>query len=159
MFRPGMRAYFVPLASGIALAASAFLPWIHVGGVSLDGMSEMAALWVLGLGALAAILAALSLMTRKNSRHPILVIGLASLGIMSLSWRIMPRVATERATTRWQALAIVEGAPTGEAPEARVGEGIYVGLAASVLLVLFGMTIVVKRAAQPYVTATTDDDV
>jgi len=159
MFRPGMRAYIVPLVAGLALTASAFLPWIHVGEVALQGMTEMAALWVLALGTLSAIFATLSLITRKNSRHPILVVGLVSLGIMFLSWRVMPRMAAERARIRTQAVAIVEGLPMDEAPDARAGAGIYLGLAASAALVLFGMTVVVKRVSKPYVLPTRDDDV
>ena len=99
MFRPGMRAYLIPLAAGVALAASAFLPWVVVGGVSLRGVPGMAAFWVLGLGALSAVLATLSLITRKNSRHPLLVVGLAALGITYLSLQIMPRLAGENALT------------------------------------------------------------
>ena len=159
MFRPGMRAYLIPLVSGLALAVSAFLPWVRVGEVSLEGASEMAALWVLGLGALAAVLATLSLVTRRNSRHPLLVVGLAAFGIMLLSWRIMPRMAVDRALTISQAVAIVEDAPMSDAPVARVGAGIYLGLAASFVLVGFGMTIVVKRVSQPYMPAEPDDDV
>jgi hypothetical protein len=159
MFRPGMRVYLVPLVAGLALTASAFLPWIRVGEVALEGMTEMAALWVLALGALSAVFATLSLITRKNSRHPILVVGLVSLGIMFLSWRVMPRMAAERARTRTQAVAIVEGLPMEGSPDARVGAGMYVGLAASAALVLFGMTVVVKRASKPYVLPTKDDDV
>ena len=109
------------------------------------------ALWIAGLGVLAVVLATLSLMTRKNSRHPLLLVGLVSLGIMFLSWRIMPRTAGERALTISQAFAIVENRPLGDAPIALVGSGIYVGLAASGVLVCFGLTIVVKRASQPYV--------
>ena len=30
IFKPGMRGYFVPLGAGIALAVSAFLPWVVV---------------------------------------------------------------------------------------------------------------------------------
>ena len=159
MFRPGMRAYFIPLLCGIALSVSAFLPWVHIGEVSLEGMTEMAALWILGFGVLAAVLATLSLITRRNSRHPLLVIGLIALGIMFLSWRIMPRMAADRALTRSQAVAIVEGSLMSDAPAARVGVGIYLGLVASSVLVLFGLTIVVRRASQPYVVVTADDDV
>ena len=159
IFRPGMRAYFVPLAAGIVLAASAFLPWVIVQGVSMPGVPDVEALWVAGLGALAAMLAMLSLITRKNSRHPLLIIGLFALGIMFLSWRIVPRTAGERASTIAQAFAIVENTPMTSAPVADVGVGIYLGLAASCVLVAFGLTIVVKRAAQPYVLADPDDDV
>ena len=159
VFRPGMRAYFIPLAAGVALTASVFLPWVIVGDVSMPGVPDVAALWAGGLGVLAAILAALSLVTRKNSRHPLLIIGLCALGIMFLSWRIMPRAAGERALTVSQAFAIVENTPMTTTPNATVGAGIYLGLAASVVLVAFGLTIVVKRAAVPYVVESPDDDV
>src|SRR5438034_6096854 len=131
VFRPGMRAYFIPLAAGAVLASSTFLPWVIVGGVQVNGVPDVAALWVAGLGTLAVVLAALSLVTRRNSRHPLLLIGLLALGIMFLSWRIMPRTAGERAQTISQAFAIVENAPMAEAPTALVGSGIYVGLVAA----------------------------
>lgn len=159
IFRPGMRAYFIPLAGGIVLSVSAFLPWVIVGDVSMAGAPGVAALWVAGLGALAAILAMLSLMTRRNSRHPLLIIGLVALGITVLSWRIMPSTAGERAATIAQAFAIVENTPMGNAPVADVGVGIYMALAASCVLVAFGLTIVVKRASQPYLVADPNDDV
>jgi len=159
IFRPGMRAYFVPFAAGLVLAASAFLPWVIVGDQSLTGVPDVWALWVAGLGALAAVLAMLSLITRKNSRHPLLVIGLFALGIMVLSWRIMPRTAGERALTISQAFAIVENTPMATTPTAAVGVGIYLGLVASAVLVAFGLTIVVKRASTPYVAVSADDDV
>ena len=154
-----MRAYFIPLTAGVALALSAFLPWVVVGDVALKGVPDVAALWVIGLGILAAVLATLSLITRRNSRHPLLIVGLVSLGILFLSWRIMPRTAGERALTISQAFAIVENTPMTTTPIATVGVGIYLGLAASVVLVAFGLTIVIKRAALPYVVESADDDV
>ena len=159
MFRPGMRTYIVPLAAGIALTVSAFLPWVIVGETSLRGFPDVAALWIIGLGVLAAVLATLSLITRKNSRHPLFLIGLIALGIMFLSWRIMPRTAGERALTISQASAIVENTPVRSAPTARVGSGIYLGLAASCVLVGFGLTIIIKRVSQPYAISDPDDDV
>jgi hypothetical protein len=154
-----MRAYFIPLVAGIALVASAFLPWVIVGDLSVSGMPDAAALWIVGLGAAAAVLATLSLITRKNSRHPLLLVGLVSLGIMFLSWRIMPRAVGERALTRSQAFAIVEGRPLGDTPDTLVGSGIYLGLGAAAVIVLFGLTIVIRRASQPYVIVEPDDDV
>lgn len=159
IFRPGMRTYFIPFVAGIVLAVSAFLPWVIVGDLTLKGVPDVAALWVLGLGILAAALALASLITRRNSRHPLLIIGLIALAIMFLSWRIMPRSARERATTVRQAFAIVENTPMGEAPDAGAGSGIYLGLGAAVVLVLFGLTIVVKRVAKPYAAESPDDDV
>lgn len=159
IFRPGMRAYFFPLVAGLALAASAFFPWVRIGDIALGGFPEMAALWALGLGVLAATLALLSLLTRRNSRHPLLVVGLAALGVMFLSWRIMPRSAGERADLVSQAYAIVEHTEAVAAPDAATGAGIYLGLVASVVLVLFGLTIIFKRVANPYTVESADDDV
>jgi len=154
-----MRGYFVPFVAGIVLAISAFLPWIRVGDTVLNGVPEVAAIWVAGLGLLASVLALLSLITRRNSRHPLLIIGLFALGIMFLSWRILPRTVGERALTVSQAFAIVENTPVRVTPEALAGSGIYLGLAASAVLVAFGLTIVVKRASRPYAASDSDDDV
>ena len=107
----------MPLVAGVLLAVSAFLPWVIVGNVVMTGVPDVAALWVAGLGALAAVLAALSLITREF-RHPLLIIGLFALGITFLSWRIMPRAAGERAKTLAQAFAIVDDAPVIAAPPA-----------------------------------------
>jgi hypothetical protein len=159
MFRPGMRAYIIPLVAGLALAISAFLPWVTVGEVSLRGFPDTLALWTMGLGGSAAVLATLSLITRKNSRHPLLLVGLIALGIMFLSWRILPQSVADRALTRSQAMAIVEDRPLGEVPDTLVGSGIYLGLVASCVIVAFGLTIVVKRASYAYAVVDPDDDV
>jgi hypothetical protein len=159
IFRPGMRTYFIPFVAGIALSVSAFLPWVVVGDVSLEGVPETAALWIVGLGALAAVLALLSLITRRNSRHPLLLVGLVALAIMFLSWRIMPRTAGERAVILAEKLAILDNAPVKPAAEALVGSGIYLGLAASAVIAAFGLTIVVRRAARPYRVEDPNDDV
>ena len=159
IFRPGMRAYFVPLVAGILLTTSVFLPWVIVGDVSIAGWPNVEAMWVAGLGVLAIVLAALSIITRKNSRHPLLLIGLFALGVTFLSWRILPSAAGERAKTMAQAFAIVDDKPEAPAAVPVVGIGIYLGVAASLALVAFGLTIVVKRAATVYVVAPPDDDV
>ena len=160
MFRPGMRAYMVPLVAGAALVASAFLPWVNVSGVALRGYPDVMALWVIGLGALSVVLAVLSLIdTRKNSRHPLLVVGLVALGIMILSWRIMPVSAGDRALTVSQALSIVDDTPMVTTTDAAAGSGIYLALAASCVIVAFGLTIIFKRASRPYVVVDPDDDV
>jgi len=159
MFRPGMRAYIIPLSAGVALAVSAFLPWIVVGDVAMVWFPDATALWIAGLGIAAAVLATLSLITRRNSRHPLLLVGLVALGITLLASRILPQTIAARARTRSQAIAIVDHAPEGEVPIVTVGHGLYLGLAASVVLVGFGLTIVVKRASQPYVVSDPNDDI
>jgi hypothetical protein len=158
IFRPGMRGYFIPFAAGVVLTISAFLPWVIVDGVVRKGIPDVTGLWIAGLGVLATVFAILSLITRKNSRHPLLVVGLAAFGIMFLMWRVLPRLVGEQALTVSQAIAIVENTPPGAPPTTLVGSGIYVGFAAAAL-VGFGLTIVVKRAATPYVLAEPDDDV
>lgn|SRR5439155_23364810 len=159
MLRPGMRSYFIPLGAGVALTVSAFLPWVVVDGAVRNGVPDVPGLWIAGLGILSAVLATLSMITRKNSRHPLLVVGLMALGIMFLAWRIMPRLAGEAALTVSQAIAIVENTPAGAAPTALAGSGIYLGLIAAAVLVGFGMTIVIRRAAKPYIVPEPDDDV
>ena len=161
LFRPGMRGYLLPLAAGLLLVGCAFFPWVVVDGLSLVGFPDTPALWVIGLGGLAAVLAFLSLVTRKNSRHPLLIVGLLALGVMFLSWRILPRQAADRASMVAQAYAIVDGVGDEKpAPIAvAVGSGIYLGFGASLALVLFGLTIVVKTASRVYDVADQNDDV
>jgi hypothetical protein len=161
MLRPGMRGYLVPLAAGISLTVSAFLPWVIIGEYSRRGVPDLWAVWIAGLGALAAVLATLSMITRKNSRHPLLVVGLFALGLTFLAWRIVPRAAEQGAHTWVQAVAIADGMSAAAVPEthALAGSGIYLGLAAAIVLVCFGLTIVIKRASQVYVVRDPDDDV
>ena len=154
-----MRGYYVPLVAGLALIVSAFLPWVSIGDTTLPGIPNVPALWIAGLGAIASVLATLSIITRKNSRHPLLVVGLVALGIMVLSWRILPRSVTERAASLSQANAIVEGGDAAATPEALIGVGIYTGIIASAAIAVFGLTIVVKRVSRPYAVTSRDDDV
>jgi hypothetical protein len=53
--------------------------------------------------------------------------------------------------------AIVDNIEAPAVPTTAVGSGIYVGLAASIVLVLFGLTIVIKRASTPYARPEDDD--
>jgi len=154
-----MRGYYLPLVSGGVLILSTLLPWVSIGDTTLRGMPSVPALWIAGLGAIAMVLAALSLITRRNSRHPLLVVGLVALGIMVLSWRVLPRSVSDRALSLAQAVAIVDGTDVEPTPDALIGAGIYVGIAASALIALFGLTIVVKRVARPYAVPSQDDDV
>jgi hypothetical protein len=152
-----MRAYYIPVSAGMLLIISAFLPWMHVGGVPFGGVPETAGLWILGLGGLAVLLASLSLWTRKNSRHPLLLVGLAAFAIMFLGYQWMSRTIRDATWAQAQAGAIVSGVPAGAAPETAVGLGIYLGLIAATVLVLFGLTIVVKRVPSAYAVSEDDD--
>jgi len=152
-----MRAYYLPLSCGVALGASAFLPWMTMGGQNLGGVPSVAGFWVLGLGVLACVLAALSIVTRRNSRHPLLLVGLAALAILFLGERFLERSAADRMWARAQAQAIVLGTPASDVPVPAMGIGAYVGLTASSLITVFGLTIVVRQVSQPYAEPEDDD--
>ena len=153
-----MRGYYVAAIAGVTLTVSAFLPWVVVGENNLGSFPSMSSVWVAGLGLSATVLAALSLITRKNSRHPLLVVGLLAFGILFVVERLMVRMATERAWAAEQASALVGGNTSQVSIEAAAAPGLYLGLGSAFLIVLFGLTIVVKRASNPY-TEETDDDV
>ena len=151
-----MRAYYLPFAAGAALAVSAFLPRVMHAGVGAGNLPAAGAFWTLGLGCVAMLLASLSVITRKNSRHPLLLVGLIALAIEFLGWQWMHRAVAEQAWANAQASAIVSGAGAGEIGVTSPGVGLYLGLASSIVIVLFGLTIVVKRAGQIY--AAPEDD-
>jgi hypothetical protein len=152
-----MRAYYIPASAGVLLIASAFLPWMRLGDVSLGGVPDPAGWWIFGLGILAVLLAGLSIWTRKNSRHPLLLVGLAAFAILFLGYQWMSRAVRNSAWAQTQARAIVENVPAGTPPDTAVGVGIYLGLVAATVLVLFGLTIVFKRVPRAYATPEDDD--
>ena len=154
----GMRAYYLPLAAGLVLAGSAFMPWMFVGELGLGGVPSIAGLWVLGLGILAAVLAFLSVITRKNSRHPLLLVGLAAFGIVLVSEQWMERTAADRVWAQSQARAIVQGTRTAVSlPDPTMAPGGYLALGAAGVIVLFGLTIVFRQASTPYAVPEDDD--
>ncbi len=158
VFSHSMRAYYLPLAAGVVLAASAFMPWMLVGGRGLGGVPSIAGLWVLGLGILAAVLALLSVITRKNSRHPLLIVGLAAFGIVLVSEQWLERTSAQQIWAQSQARAIVQGSRTAVGfPDPTMAPGGWLALGAAGVIVLFGMTIVVRQAATPYAVPEDDD--
>jgi hypothetical protein len=152
-----MRSYYIPITAGVLLIVSAFLPWMTLGSEAVGGVPDPAGLWILALGVAAVLLAGLSLWTRKNSRHPLLLVGLTSFAIMFLGYKWMSRAVRDTAWARAQARAIVEGVPAAEIPPTAVGFGIYLGLVAAVILVGFGLTIVIKKVPGPYARVEDDD--
>ena len=151
-----MRAYYLPALCGLALAVSAFLPWMTMDGRGLGGVPSVAGLWVFALGILAVVLAMASIITRRNSRHPLLLVGLAAFAILLLGEKYLERSAQDQTWARAQAQSIVRGTSAADVPPPLMGVGAYLGLAASTLITLFGLTIVVRQVAKPY--AESDDD-
>jgi hypothetical protein len=152
-----MRAYYIPVVAGLMLILSAFLPWMFLGEARIGGVPDPAGFWVLGLGVVAVTLAALSIRTRKNSRHPLLVVGLAALAITFLGYQWLSRSVRETAWARSQAVAIVDNVPVQPPPPTAVGLGIYLGIPSAMVLVLFGLTIVIKKVPRPYAVSADDD--
>jgi hypothetical protein len=152
-----MRAYYIPVAAGLVLILSAFMPWMFMGEVRIGGVPDPAGFWVLGLGVLAVTLAGLSIWTRKNSRHPLLVVGLAAFAITFLGYQWLSRSVRETAWARSQAEAIVGNTPVQAPPPTGAGLGIYLGMAAALVLVLFGLTIVIKKVPRAYAISEDDD--
>jgi hypothetical protein len=152
-----MRAYYFPAAAGILLMVSSFLPWLLIGDVSLGGVPDAAGWSILVLGAVAVLLAALSIWTRKNSRHPLLLVGLAAFAILFLGYQWISRSVRDSAWAQAQARAIVNDIPADAALETSMGPGVYLGLTAATVLVLFGLTIVVKRVPRAYAVSEDDD--
>jgi hypothetical protein len=152
-----MRSYYVAVAAGCLMIVSSFLPWMFLGEESIGGVPDPAGLWILGLGIIAVVLASLSIWTRKNSRHPLLLVGLAAFAIMFLGYQWMSRATRDSAWARAHARAIVEGVPAGEIPATAAGVGIYLGLAAAIVLVGFGLTIVIRKTPGPYAKPEDDD--
>lgn len=152
-----MRVYYLPFVAGALLAGSAFLPWIVHAGVGIGGVPSTAALWILALGLAAMLLAGLSVATRKNSRHPLLLVGLVALAIEFLGWQWMRRSVAEQAWASAQASAIIAGSRPPAVGETTIGAGLYVGILAATAIVLFGLTIIVKSAPRPY--APPEDDI
>jgi hypothetical protein len=152
-----MRAYYIPFAAGSLLAVSSFLPWMFLGDIKIGGVPDPAGFWILALGILAVTLSGLSIWTRKNSRHPLLVVGLAAFAITFLGYEWLSRSVRDAAWARAQAHAIVDNVPMQTPPDMAVGLGIYLGVAAAIVLVGFGLTIVIKKVPSPYALREDDD--
>jgi hypothetical protein len=114
--RHPMRTYYVPIAAAALLGSSAFTPWIVVGDRRFGGVPDFAGLWVLALAGLAVVLACLSIATRKNSRHPLLLVGLFAFGVLLLGPRLLARTASQQGWANAQARAII-----GRRPAHRTG--------------------------------------
>jgi hypothetical protein len=155
--RHRMRAYYLPFAAGALLVVSAFLPWVMIGGIGVGGVPAASALWILALGVAAMVLATLSVITRRNSRHPLLVVGLVALAVEFLAWQWMQRSVAEQAWASAQAAAILAGGRAAPVGVPSVGAGLYLGIAAATVIILFGLTIVIRKVARPY--APPEDDV
>ena len=100
--------------------------------------------------------------SRLSASRPVETPGIRSCS--SVSWRsgvnlfgqrVMMRAAEDRAWVDAQKTSIVYGLEARPPAKASTGSGIYLGAAASAVLVLFGLTIVVRRASRRICPRTT----
>jgi hypothetical protein len=86
-----------------------------------------------------------------------LLIGLIAFGILFVGQQFLERAATEEAWVIAQATEIIAGRQLTEPQVLLTGIGAYVGFAASAALILFGLTIVVRRVTASYPEPEDDD--
>ena len=83
---------------------------------------------------------------------------MAAFGIVLVSEQWMERTTADQVWAQSQARAIVQGSRTAVSlPDPTMAPGGYLALAAAGVIVLFGMTIVVRQAATPYAVSEDDD--
>ena len=134
-----MRFSILSLIGSIAVAASAFLPWLRLGDVGLPGIPDPAGFFVLALGIFGLLLSGVAAFTRRDVRPWLVLVGLAGLTTLIVVWRTGPSTIADRALSRAEAVSIVDGVPIQPVPPVRVGSGVFVGLAGAALIVAAGV--------------------
>jgi hypothetical protein len=122
------RPFLLSLLGSVLVAGSAFLPWLRIGDIGLAGVPDPAGLFVLGLGLLGLLLSAVSLLTPRDSRQALVLIGLAGLTTLLVVWQTGPTTVADRALARAQAVALVDNLPVEPVPPITVGAGLLLGL-------------------------------
>lgn len=94
---------------------------------------------MLGLGLLGFALSLISLVTRRDTRQALLLVGLAGLTTLVVVWQTGPRTIADRAQARAEAVALVDNVAVQPAPAVRLGAGLLIGLAASAAVAGVGL--------------------
>src|SRR6187397_2170956 len=98
------------------MGTSAFLPWLRIGEVGLPGIPDPAGYFVLGLGALGALLSVVGLASGRNTQHGLVLVGLAGLTTLVVVWYSGAATIADRAQARAEAVAIVDNVPVSPVP-------------------------------------------
>jgi hypothetical protein len=133
------------LVASLALAASAFLPWLRLGDVGLAGVPDPAGLFVLALGVLGAGLSLMRLLARRDTRRWLMLVGMAGLTGLIVVWRTGPPTIADRAQAHAEAVALVDNVPMQPVPGVRLGSGLWLGLVSSAALLVAGLNGIIKR--------------
>ena len=143
------RPYAVALIGSVALAAAAFLPWLRLGEVRLPGIPDPAGFFVLGLGVLGSLLSGVGIITRRNTRQALVLVGLAGLTTLVVVWLRGPATIADRAQARAEAIALVDNVAIQPVPTVRIGTGLLLGIAASSIVAAVGLIGARKVAERP----------
>jgi len=133
------RDYAVSLAGCAVLGASAFLPWLRLGEVGLPGIPDPVGFFVLGLGVLGVLLSIVGVVSRRNTRQGLVLVGLAGLTTLAVVWFNGAATIADRAQARAEALAIVDNVPVLPVPAVRTAFGLILGLAGAASVAAVGL--------------------
>ncbi|MFN7984867.1 MAG: hypothetical protein U0Q11_23740 [Vicinamibacterales bacterium] len=140
-----MGSPLLPLVASLALAASAFLPWLRLGDVGLAGVPDPAGFFVLALGVLGAVLSLMRLFARRDTRRWLMLIGLAGLTVLIVVWRTGPVTIADRAQAHAEAIALVDNVPMTPVPAVHLGIGLMLGLVSSAAVLAAGLNGIIRR--------------
>lgn len=130
-----MRSSILSLVGSIALAVAAFLPWLRLGDIGLAGIPDPVGFFVLALGLVGVILTLIKMFARSETRHWLVLVGLASLTALIVVWLTGPRTIEDRAQAHAEAVAIVDNVAAQPVPSVRVGYGLVLGLLGAALVI------------------------
>ena len=133
------RPYVLSLIGCLALATAAFLPWLRLGDVGLPGIPDPAGYFVLGLGVLGALLSGVGIISRRNTRQALVLVGLAGLTTLIVVWVRGPATIADRAQARAEAVALVDNVAVQPVPTVRIGAGLILGITASAIIAAVGL--------------------
>jgi hypothetical protein len=130
------------------MGASSFLPWLRIGEVGLPGISDPAGYFVLGLGAVGALLSLVGLATARNTKHGLVLVGLAGLTTLVVVWFSGAATIADRAQARAEAVAIVDNVPVSPVPAVHAATGLVLGLAGAAAAAAVGLAGAWTRAGK-----------
>ena len=132
------RPCYLALVGCVALVAATFLPWLRLGDIGLAGMPDAAGFFVLALGVLGLLLSLVSILTRRDTRPGLVLVGLAGLTTLAVVWLTGPATIADRAQARAEAVALVDNVPMQPVPPVGVGVGLILGLAGAATIAAAG---------------------
>jgi|KBSSwiStaDraftv2_1062776.scaffolds.fasta_scaffold1137652_2 hypothetical protein len=133
------RGYITSLIGCVAMSGSAFLPWLRIGDVGLPGIPDPAGYFMLGLGAVGALLSAVGLRSGRNTKQGLVLVGLAGITTLVVVWFSGAATIADRAQARAEAVAIVDNVPVLPVPAVHTAAGLILGLIGAAAVAAVGL--------------------